>query len=122
MIMLRIKTHQMYNGKISGDHSQATPSMATKFREAIAPSIFRLGCVIFFCCKASAMALDRPNQGGTQPTRMNHSGFKSPATIQTFPSTSTHPSVQHNTARRKTRQGPQPKREIRCFKHNRCCS
>jgi hypothetical protein len=41
--------------------------------------------VIFLCCKASAMALDRPNQGDPQHTRLNHSGFQSPATIQPSP-------------------------------------
>ena len=31
------------------------------------------------------MALDRPIQGGAQPTQLNHSGFKSPPTIQPYP-------------------------------------
>jgi len=75
------------------------PSMATKSREAIAPGIFRPVCVIFRYCKASAMGLDRPNQGGTQPTRLNHSGFKSPANIQ--PSHPHPPKKNHNAARRK---------------------
>lgn len=120
VIMLRINTHQMYNGQESGDQSQATPSMATKSREAIAPSIFRLGCLIF----CYFPLLQGKRHGSRSPNSRRRSAYATeplwlqiPAYHTTIPSTSTPP--QHNAARR-TRQGPQPRQEIRCFKHNRC--
>jgi len=114
----------MYNGQKTGDQSQATTSMVTKSRQVIAPTIFRLGCVIF----CDFPLLQGKRHGSRSPTPSRHIAYATetlwlqiPDYHTTIP-TSTTPSHQHNAARRRTRQGPQRRQIIHCFKHNRCYS
>ena len=119
-----------YNGQKAGDQSQTTPSMATKSRQVIAPSIFRLGCMIF----CDFTLLQGKRHGSRSPTSSRQTAYATETlwlqipeyhtTIPPLPPihTSHIPAFQHNAARRRTRQGPQPRQEIHCFKNNRCYS